>query len=101
MCRHRKKHPIDFPGRKHETDPNCRVDLVGATGRLRWCWRLIDTTFPAAIFDDGQAVRKRIDAGELLAFETAFLTHKPVVWLRLAFEADVEPAVGVPSNCRS
>lgn len=49
------------------------------------CW-LVNTTFPSAIFDDGQAVRKRIAAGELLAFETTLLTHRPVASLRLACE---------------
>lgn len=52
------------------------------------CW-LINTTFPTAIFDDGQAVRKRIAAGELLAFETTLLTHRPITSLRLACETGV------------
>jgi very-short-patch-repair endonuclease len=49
------------------------------------CW-LINTTFPTAVFDDGQAVRKRVASGELLVFETTMLTHRPVTSLRLACE---------------
>lgn len=53
------------------------------------CW-LINTTFPTPTFDDGQAVRKRIASGELLAFETTVLTHRPVVSLRAACELGLE-----------
>ena len=49
------------------------------------CW-LINTTFPTTVFDDGQAVRKRVASGELLVFETTTLTHRPVTSLRLACE---------------
>jgi very-short-patch-repair endonuclease len=49
------------------------------------CW-LINTTFQSAVFDDGQAVRKHVDSGELLVFETTTLTHRPVTSLRLACE---------------
>lgn len=49
------------------------------------CW-LINTTFQTAVFDDGQAVRKRVASGELLVFETTTLTHRPVTSLRLACE---------------
>lgn len=53
------------------------------------CW-LINTTFPTAVFDDGQAVRKRVASGELLVFETTTLTHRPVTSLRLACERGLE-----------
>lgn len=53
------------------------------------CW-LINTTFPTAVFDDGQAVRKRVASGELLVFETTTLTHRPVTSLRLACERGYE-----------
>ncbi|MGS0740260.1 DUF4011 domain-containing protein [Glaciimonas sp. GG7] len=49
------------------------------------CW-LINTTLPSAVFDDGQAVRKRVASGELLVFETTLLTHRPLPSLRLACE---------------
>ncbi|MGZ9709437.1 DUF4011 domain-containing protein [Glaciimonas sp. GNP009] len=49
------------------------------------CW-LINTTLPNAVFDDGQAVRKRVASGELLLFETTMLTHRPAASLRLACE---------------
>ncbi len=53
------------------------------------CW-LINTTFPTPTFDDGQAVRKRIASGELLAFETTVLAHRPAVSLRAACERGLE-----------
>lgn len=53
------------------------------------CW-LINTTFPTPTFDDGQAVRKRIASGELIAFETTVLTHRPAVSLRAACELGLE-----------
>ncbi len=53
------------------------------------CW-LINTTFPTPTFDDGQAVRKRIASGELLAFETTVLTHRPPTSLRAACELGLE-----------
>ena len=49
------------------------------------CW-LINTTLPSAVFDDCQAVRKRVASGELLVFETTMLTHRPAATLRLACE---------------
>lgn len=53
------------------------------------CW-LINTTFPTPAFDDGQAVRKRIASGELIAFETTVLTHRPRPSLRIACELGLE-----------
>lgn len=53
------------------------------------CW-LINTTLPTATFDDGQAVRKRIASGELIAFETTVLTHKPRPSLLVACELGLE-----------
>ncbi|MEO5955651.1 MAG: DUF4011 domain-containing protein [Nitrospiraceae bacterium] len=53
------------------------------------CW-LINTTFPTPTFDDGQAVRKRIASGELIAFETTVLTHRPRPSLRVACELGLE-----------
>ncbi len=49
------------------------------------CW-LINTTFSTPAFDDGQAVRKRIASGELIAFETTMLTHRPRPSLRVSCE---------------
>ena len=49
------------------------------------CW-LINTTLPSAVFDDAQAVRKRVASGELLIVETTMLTHRPLTTLRLACE---------------
>ena len=53
------------------------------------CW-LINTTFPTAVFDDCQAVRKRVASGELLVFETTVLTHRPTPSLRAACELGLE-----------
>jgi len=53
------------------------------------CW-LINTTFPTPTFGDGQAVRKRIASGELVAFETTVLTQRPPASLRAACELGVE-----------
>ncbi|MCS6290683.1 MAG: DUF4011 domain-containing protein [Nitrospira sp.] len=53
------------------------------------CW-LINTTFPTPTFDDGQAVRKRVASGELIAFETTVLTHQPRPSLRAACELGLE-----------
>lgn len=53
------------------------------------CW-LINTTFPTATVDDGQAVRKRIASGELIAFETTVVTHRPRPSLRMACERGLE-----------
>lgn len=53
------------------------------------CW-LINTTFPTPTFDDGQAVRKRIASGELVAFETTVLTRRPPASLWAACELGVE-----------
>jgi very-short-patch-repair endonuclease len=53
------------------------------------CW-LINTTFSTSTFDDGQAVRKRIASGELIAFETTMLTHRPRPSLRTACERGLE-----------
>ncbi|TRW89747.1 DUF4011 domain-containing protein [Candidatus Methylobacter oryzae] len=49
------------------------------------CW-LINTSFPTPVFDDAQAIRKRITSGELIAFETTILTHRPTGSLRGACE---------------
>lgn len=49
------------------------------------CW-LINTSLPTAVFDDAQALRKRVAGGELLVFETTALTQRPAVSLRLACE---------------
>jgi len=53
------------------------------------CW-LINTIFPTPTFDDGQAVRKRVASGELIAFETTVLTHRPRPSLRAACELGLE-----------
>ncbi|MDC8449151.1 MAG: DUF4011 domain-containing protein [Nitrospira sp.] len=53
------------------------------------CW-LINTTFPIPTCDDGQAVRKRIASGELIAFETTVLTHRSRPSLRVACELGLE-----------
>ncbi len=53
------------------------------------CW-LINTTFPTPTFDDGQAIRKRVASGELIAFETTVLTHRPRPSLRAACELGLE-----------
>ncbi len=53
------------------------------------CW-LINTTFPTPTFDDGQAVRKRIASGELIAFETTVLTNRPRPSLQVACELGLE-----------
>jgi hypothetical protein len=53
------------------------------------CW-LINTTFPTPTFDDGQAVRKRVTSGELIAFETTVLTQRPLTSLRAACELGLE-----------
>jgi very-short-patch-repair endonuclease len=37
------------------------------------CW-LLEKTLPLPVCDDRQAIRKRVDAGELIAFETTMLT---------------------------
>lgn len=49
------------------------------------CW-LINTTLPASVFDDPQALRKRVASGELLVFETTVLGQRPVPSLRQACE---------------
>jgi len=49
------------------------------------CW-LINTSFPNSIFDDPQAIRKRVASGELIVFETTALTQKPIGSLRGACE---------------
>ena len=53
------------------------------------CW-LINTTFPTPTFDDGQAVRKRVSSGELVAFESTVLTHRPAASLRASCEIGLE-----------
>lgn len=53
------------------------------------CW-LINTTLPTPVFDDGQAVRKRVASGELLVLETTVLTHRPAASLRAACELGLE-----------
>lgn len=47
---------------------------------------LINTSFPTPLLDDVQAVRKRIKAGELLAFEAMGLGQRPLSSLRWACE---------------
>lgn len=49
------------------------------------CW-LINTSFPTPVFDDAQAIRKRVTSGELIVFETTTLTHRPIGSLREASE---------------
>lgn len=49
------------------------------------CW-LIYTSFPTCLTDDVLAVRKRVDAGEMLVFETTGLGQRPLMSLRLARE---------------
>lgn len=49
------------------------------------CW-LVNTSFNTCLMDDALAVRKRIDAGELLAIEATHLTHERPS-LRRAHEA--------------
>ena len=53
------------------------------------CW-LVNTTFPTPVFDDGQAVRKRVESGELLVFETTGCTHRPLTTLRIARELGLD-----------
>lgn len=53
------------------------------------CW-LINTTFPSPIYDDSQAVRKRVASGELVVFETTVLARRQAVSLRAAHEAGLE-----------
>lgn len=50
------------------------------------CW-LINTSFPTCLTDDVLAVRKRVDAGEMLVFETTGLGQRPLMSLRLARES--------------
>ncbi len=49
------------------------------------CW-LLNTTFPSSLTEDPQAVRKRIETGELIAFETTGLCQRPISSLRIASE---------------
>jgi very-short-patch-repair endonuclease len=49
------------------------------------CW-LLNTSFPGTITDDAQAIRKRIDAGELITFETTGLGQRPIPSLRISCE---------------
>ena len=53
------------------------------------CW-LINTTLPAPVYDDGQAVRKRVASGELIVFETTVLAQRPAASLRAACEMGLE-----------
>ncbi|MES2538429.1 MAG: DUF4011 domain-containing protein [Pseudomonadota bacterium] len=53
------------------------------------CW-LINSSLPTAVFDDGQALRKRVASGELLVFETTLLTQRPPASLRLACERGLD-----------
>lgn len=53
------------------------------------CW-LINTSLPTPLFDDGQAIRKRVTSGELLVLETTVLTHRPPASLRAACELGLE-----------
>ncbi len=50
------------------------------------CW-LINTSFSTCLTDDVLAVRKRVDAGEMLVFETTGLGLRPLMSLRLARES--------------
>lgn len=47
------------------------------------CW-LINTSFPTCLIDDPQVLRKRMDSGELVMFESTVLAHRPVPKLRAA-----------------
>lgn len=53
------------------------------------CW-LINTTLPTPVYDDGQAVRKRVASGELVVFETTVLAQRASVSLRAACELGFE-----------
>lgn len=53
------------------------------------CW-LVNTTFPTALIDDAQAIRKRIDAGEMIAIETTGLGNRPITSLKAANEAGLK-----------
>lgn len=53
------------------------------------CW-LINTTLPTPVFDDGQAIRKRVASGELLVFETTVLAQRPVISLKAACELGLQ-----------
>ncbi len=53
------------------------------------CW-LINTTFPNAIFDDCQGVRKRVASGEFIVFETTFLSQHPVQLLKTASDVGLK-----------
>lgn len=53
------------------------------------CW-LINTSFPTPVFDDAQAVRKRVTSGELIVFETTLLAQRPVGSLRGACELGLD-----------
>lgn len=50
------------------------------------CW-LINTSFPTCLIDDPQALRKRVDSGELVMFESTVLAHRPVPSLKHAQDA--------------
>ncbi|HEU4654086.1 MAG TPA: DUF4011 domain-containing protein [Steroidobacteraceae bacterium] len=53
------------------------------------CW-LINTTLPTSVFDDAQALRKRVASGELLVFETTVLTDPSSPSLRFACELGLQ-----------
>jgi hypothetical protein len=50
------------------------------------CW-LINTSFATCLIDDPQALRKRVDSGELVMFESTVLAHRPVPSLKAAQDA--------------
>jgi very-short-patch-repair endonuclease len=49
------------------------------------CW-LLNTSFGNATTEDAQSIRKRIDTGEMIAFEATGLTQRPALSLRAATE---------------
>lgn len=51
---------------------------------------LVNTTFPTALVDDAQAVRKRIDAGEMIAIETTGMGNRPTASLKSACETGLK-----------
>ena len=49
------------------------------------CW-LVNTSFAHSVTDDPLAVRKRVDTGEMMVFETTGLSQRPALSLKLAQE---------------
>lgn len=56
------------------------------------CW-YINTSFPTSIVDDALSVRKRLENGEMFAFETTGLGHRPVMSLRRAQEVGLNQLI--------